>query len=350
MKIGICCNVFGPSGGMERYTLDITKSFLERGHQVEIFTKKAYKETLSEFSIPVHLCNLSIVPGKLRDYLFSLWLLRARKKYSVDALIGCCRNTVSEVAICGGTHIGFLQALKRAPKLSDRLAIHIEKQCYSNAKIVVPHSNLMENELRTLYHVPKSKIRTLYPPSSLEHFSPCSFEKKSDLRRRFHFPNDKKIFLFVSSSHERKGFPLLREFFESTDLPIELVVAGRPIPSRLKNIRYIGFSDKIEELYQAADCSILASLYEPFGLAAVESVMCGTPVILANNIGSSEIIPGNLKFEFEKNNLSSLKSAIECFLSQPTPDCAEQFQFRDLSINTHVSHLEKIIREILSPI
>lgn len=348
MKIGICCNVFGPSGGMERYTLDIANSFLEKGHEVEIFTKKVNERIRSEFNIPVHQCNLSLIPGKLQDYFFSRWLGIAKDKHPVDVLIGCCRNTVSDIAICGGTHIGFLQSLNRKQNLADRLAIHIENQCYSNAKVIVAHSKLMANELCALYNIPNEKIKILYPPTSSAHFTTCSKNKKTELRRKFNFLDEKKIFLFVSSSHERKGFPLLKNFFESTSLPIELVVVGRPIPSRLKNIRYIGYSDNIEELYQAADCSILASLYEPFGLAAVESAMCGTPVILANNIGSSEVIPENLKYEFEKDSLSSLQLAIESFLSHPRDTSG--VAFKGLDVSSHVSELEEVISETISRI
>ncbi len=340
MKIGIACNVFGPSGGMERYTLDITKGLLERGHTVEIFTRKVDRQTAQLFKIPVHACNLSLCPGKLRDYFFSRWLVKARLHHPVDVMIGCCRNTASDLAICGGTHIGFLQALNRTAKASDKLAIHIEKLFYQRAKIIMAHSNLMAKELNDLYDQSSDKLVTVYPPSSLERFRPCTREQKAALRNQYNFPADKKVFLFVSSSHDRKGFPLLRSFFETTELPVTLAVAGRPIPNGLRNIQYLGFHNDIEHLYQACDYSVLASLYEPFGLAAIESVLCGTPVVLADNIGCSELIPNSFKRIFTKNDITSLSSAISEILKISG---TEQFVAPELAIQNHIQKVEEIL-------
>ena len=341
MKIGICCNVFGPSGGMERYTLDITKGLIEKGYQLEIFTKKVDKATANEFGIPVHHCNLKLIPGKLRDYFFSRWLQKSRTEFGITTMIGCCRNTASDIAMCGGTHVGFLKAIGRTPTLFDKLAIGIEREFYSRAKMVIAHSRLMSHELQEFYQVNSEKISVLYPPSSLDRFSPCTPDEKIRLRNQFDLPLDKKVFLFVSSSHERKGFPLLRKFFETTSLPVILAVAGRPIPCGLKNIRYLGFRNDIENLYRACDFSILASLYEPFGLAAVESVLCGTPVVLSKNIASSEIIPDFTKFSFTKNDLGSLTAAIGQALKKVPDKAINTYNLSSLlSLDRHIKTLE----------
>lgn len=344
MKIGICCNVFGPSGGMERYTLDLTKGLLDNGHEVEIFTKKIKPIPELAFDVPVHRCNLSLFPGKIHDYLFSLWLKKAREKHNITALIGCCRNFAADLAICGGTHIGFLKAIHRQPRLSDKLAIHVERRYYREAKTIVAHSRLMAKELQEFYGIDNLKIKVLYPPSSLTRFSPCSEQERLRLRRQLDLPEDRKVFLFVSSSHERKGFPLLQKFFETTSLPVTLAVAGRPIPQGLNNIRYLGYRNDIENLYRACDFSILASLYEPFGLAAVESLLCGTPVVLADNVASGEIIPDASKFTFKCNDSESLSCAIaEAVKSDrialtDTPALSET-----LGIENHVKAIESLI-------
>jgi glycosyltransferase involved in cell wall biosynthesis len=344
MKIGICCNVFGPSGGMERYTLDLTRGLLENGHDVEIFTKKIKPMDGLDFDVPVRRCNLSLFPGKLHDYLFSLWLKKAKEKHHIATLIGCCRNFAADLAICGGTHVGFLKAIHRDPRLSDKLAIHVERRYYCEAKTIVAHSKLMAKELQEFYAVDPQKIKVLYPPSSLVRFSPCSEEERIRLREQLGLPKDRKVFLFVSSSHERKGFPLLQKFFETTDLPVTLAVAGRPIPQGLKNIRYLGYRNDIENLYRACDFSILASLYEPFGLAAVESLLCGTPVVIADNVASGEIIPDSSKFTFKCNDLSSLSCAIAQAVKCDSTALPDIPAFSEtLEIRNHVKAIESLI-------
>ncbi|WP_204274472.1 glycosyltransferase, partial [Stenotrophomonas maltophilia] len=71
---------------------------------------------------------------------------------------------------------------------------------------------------------------------------------------------------------------------------MQLVVIGRPVSSSSPNIRYLGYRKDIENVYRAADYTILASHYEPFGLIGVESVLCGTPAVLAANIACTEVI------------------------------------------------------------
>ena len=52
------------------------------------------------------------------------------------------------------------------------------------------------------------------------------------------------------------------------------------------------------ELYQAADFTIMASQYEPFGLIGLESILSGTPVIFSENMGCLEVLKTNLAIHF----------------------------------------------------
>lgn len=343
MKIGIACNTFSQSGGMERYTLDITKAFIAAGHGVEIYTKKFDPKLAQTLPVSIHRCHCFFIPGKLRDWYFSLWLRLQKKKFLPDILLGCCRNDSSDVAICGGTHIGFIKETGKQKKISDQLTIALERRFYQNAKAIVAHSKLMRKELEQYYGVDVKKIRVIYPPINTDTFHPVSSEERARLREKFHFPKDKKVFLFVSSSHKRKGFPLLEKFFEQTDLPVLLAVAGRPLNRTYKNIVYLGYAKNIAELYQASDFSVLASDYEPFGLAGVESVLCGTPAVLADNIGCCELLPPSSIFKFKKSDVSSLTAAIQnAIVSTNKTDYAElQSQCQ---IQHHIETLERLAK------
>ena len=131
------------------------------------------------------------------------------------------------------------------------------------------------------------------------------------MRRQFDLPEDRVIFVFSSTSHERKGYPLLEAFFAQTTLPVCLVVAGRPVPKTSDTIRYVGYCKEIEKLFAAADFTVVASAYEPFGLVGVESVMCGTPLVIADNVGSAETVTGAAKIEFSRQSAGSFERAIQ---------------------------------------
>ena len=98
------------------------------------------------------------------------------------------------------------------------------------------------------------------------------------------------MLLFPSSSHERKGLPLIEAALRDSDLPVVVAVAGRPPAQTSAQVRYIGYAKNIEDAYRAADFTVLASKYEPFGLVGIESVMCGAPVIFPTSVGCCSAI------------------------------------------------------------
>ncbi len=78
------------------------------------------------------------------------------------------------------------------------------------------------------------------------------------------------------------------------------------------NITFIPWvsSDKVAEYLQKAEAFIFPSL-EPFGIAAVEALAAGTPVIAYQDGGSRDFIqPGKNGLLFEKQTVSSLKKAL----------------------------------------
>ncbi|RKP44979.1 glycosyltransferase family 4 protein [Trinickia fusca] len=310
MKIGISANALKHGGGLERYAMDLVRGLAARGVEPAFFARQFDRELPESQLVRPHRILVSFLPGKLRDVWFS-WRLRAmRRNAGVDVLIGCNRVDASELAICGGTHRGFLAAVGRAPKRSDAWQIALESRQYARASVVVAHSMQMREELMRLYGVDDAKIRVLYPPVDRARFTPCEPGVRSALRRRFGFADDEIVLLFPSSSHERKGLPLIEQALRATTLPVVVAVAGRPVESTNSRIRYIGYVKDIEDCYRAADFTILASKYEPFGLVGIESVMCGTPVVLSANIGCCDAIADHAKFVFAPNDAKDLHATL----------------------------------------
>lgn len=67
---------------------------------------------------------------------------------------------------------------------------------------------------------------------------------------------------------------------------------------RLRIVRattFTGFCDRMQlvRLYQAADVTVVPSIYEPFGIVALESMAAGTPLIATRTGGLAEVVaPG----------------------------------------------------------
>lgn len=311
MRIAIACHRFGYGGGMERYAMDLVKGFRQVGIRPVVFARD-FDTQLPEYHHiePVRIAVWAL-PGKLRDHYVSSRLRDLKSLHGIDLLIGCSRTAVSDVAICGGTHIGHLAQSGRRPTPWDQWQIRLERAHYAHAHLVLAHSRMMADELHRYYGISGERIRVLYPPVDAETFHPVDEGRRAALRSELGIAPGTTAFLFPSTGHERKGYPLLEAWFRATDLPVSLLVAGRPVDSPSPRIRYIGYRKDIADCYRAADFTVLASRYEPFGLVGPESVLCGTPTVLPRSIGSTEALSDDACLSFDVDQPASLASALE---------------------------------------
>jgi glycosyltransferase involved in cell wall biosynthesis len=348
MRIGISANALKHSGGLERYAMDLVRGFAQAGFVAPnkpVFFARKIDSSLPEYAmVEAHRINVSFLPGKWRDGFFSRALQRERRRASVDVLIGCNRVKGSEIAICGGTHIGFLRATGRREKRSDRRQLALERSQYATASVIVAHSDMMRDELRTLYDIADDKIRVVYPPVDSARFSPVDATERERLREQFGFARDETVLLFPSSSHERKGLPLIEKALAG--MKVTVAVAGRAPQGAASNVRYLGYVKNIEDAYRAADFTILASSYEPFGLVGIESVMCGTPVILPASIGCVDAIDESAKHVFvpgDADDLHRVASAAVASARERVSGAAVRY---DTGVLAHVDALLALAKEI----
>src|SRR3989338_1845495 len=67
-----------------------------------------------------------------------------------------------------------------------------------------------------------------------------------------------------------------------------------------ENVLFTGFLSGADrhEMYTAADLFVMPSVSEPFGIAPLESMKLGTPVIISRQYGVSEVVRHALKVDF----------------------------------------------------
>lgn len=349
MRVGIACNSFGRSGGMEQYALNVIDALIRLGHTPVVFTMSVDKTLPSYPHSEVHVCPPNKwLPNKLNVLHYNKWLREIRKQVPVEFMIACCIAVTAEVAVCGGNHIGYLKAMKRRPHFYDQWIINLEREMYGNAKFVVAHAKTMYRELQAFYQVDPNRMKVIYPPQT---FKPLDHElDRKALRREFGLPEDKTLFLFPSSSHKRKGIDLLRQYFEHTEYPELLVVAGRPLKHPFKNALSIGFCAEMQKLYQACDYTILASFYDPLGTVGIESVWNGTPAIMGNNIGCCEVLDERSLRSFDVNSLDDLERVMADVRKHPmrleVPYQKYINPVATVTIDNHVYELMKTIHSL----
>ena len=169
------------------------------------------------------------------------------------------------------------------------------KKKLNKKKIVfVPTSSWMNNTMIDSNLYDKNKIIKIPCGINFNEWYP---EDKKIARRLLGLNEKVKIILFssISGKSPRKGFDLLRESLIHLDKEFQLIISGDQIPKNITDKNTIFFdkpSDIITRrlLYSAADVLAVPSVLEAFGLVALEAAACGTPSVVFENNGISEII------------------------------------------------------------
>ena len=142
----------------------------------------------------------------------------------------------------------------------------------------------------------------------LERFRPLD---RDSARAALGLAPSARVALFVGRIQRLKGLEVLLRAFARLDVPDAqlLVVGGRPGSghesreiTRLQHLavklkidertRFVGAvaHEELPTYYSAADVSVMPSSYESFGLVAVESLACGTPVVATRVGGLTSIV------------------------------------------------------------
>ncbi|GAB4268866.1 glycosyltransferase family 4 protein [Thermincola ferriacetica] len=161
---------------------------------------------------------------------------------------------------------------------------------------VICCSSYMEQELKNFFQLPGDKIRII--PNGVE---PEDFQAPASIREE----RGKMIF-FIGRLVREKGVQVLLEAAPrilSQYPDTRIVIAGKgPYEDYLRAIAHgLGLNGKVEfagyvndmqrnRLYQQATVAAFPSLYEPFGIVALEAMAAKTPVVVGDTGGLREIV------------------------------------------------------------
>ena len=168
---------------------------------------------------------------------------------------------------------------------------------------VIVTSQYMANEVMEFFQLPQSKIDIIPNGIDLQAVNWLRQEEAQTFRRRF-VADDERLVFCVARLVWEKGVQtlvaaapeILREFpatrfvvagrgpmyDELTRMADELGVAGQ-----MDFVGYISDDDR-DRLYQVADVVVIPSLYEPFGIVALEALAASVPVAAARTGGLAE--------------------------------------------------------------
>jgi glycogen(starch) synthase len=183
----------------------------------------------------------------------------------------------------------------------------VERRMVRRADRVITCSRYMQSHVSSVFGTPRSRVVVIPNGVDPRDLEPVAADLPG-LRARFAGPGERLV-LMVGRLVYEKGFhlaldalaPLIRRLRD-----VRFVVAGTGTAEaelkrqarRLRLMRHGTFlgwvgDDMLHSLYRVADLCIVPSIYEPFGLVALEAMASGCLCVVADTGGLREVVPGD---------------------------------------------------------
>ena len=167
---------------------------------------------------------------------------------------------------------------------------------------VICCSHYMSDQVKWAYGLSPNMVTVI--PNGVD---AIMYEKqfdRADFRRRFAMPEE-KIVLFVGRLVYEKGVQTLinaiPKILSRVNAKFIIVGDGGMKEPLMRQVASMGLShktvftgfideDSLQKLYMVADACVVPSLYEPFGITALEAMAAKAPLVASNTGGLSEIV------------------------------------------------------------
>jgi len=310
MKIGITC--YPTYGGSGAVATELGLDLAERGHQVH-FISYAQPFRLDHFREGIFFHEVEMDQYPLFEHPpYSLALAvaihDAARNQGLDlvhvhyAIPHATSAWVAERMLEGERELKIVTTLHGTD--ITLVGLHPSFQAITQFSILQSHgltavSEFLKRKTVEDFSVPPGRVRVI--PNFVD---PEIFRRdKEPCHRNTLAPSGERLVMHISNFRPVKRIPDVVEVFARIhqDIPSRLVLVGDgpERPRALETARELGVSDHVlflgkhqavDELLACADLFLLPSKNESFGLAALEALACGVPVIASDTGGLPEVV------------------------------------------------------------
>lgn len=185
----------------------------------------------------------------------------------------------------------------------------IEKRGMEKADRVIGVSRLTKKIVEEQYLIPAEKVFAVHNRINADEYTDVTDDRIFQIKK-----DGKKIVLFAGRITLQKGpeyfLQVARKVLEyDTNVLFVMAGSGDMEYKIMDDAAIMGISDKVlftgflrgkelAHVFSLADVFVMPSVSEPFGIAALESIIHGTPVIVSKQSGVSEVVQNALKVDF----------------------------------------------------
>ena len=316
----------GKSGGMNVYVRRLAAALGDLGMEIDIFTREHTDVANRIETIGLNVRVIHISAGEpdahvgelyphLPEFLEQLNAFREEEGLEYDIvhshywLSSWVGRELSQAI--GAPHVvtfhtlGLIKMQSRAGEVEPAERRVVEAEVMATADRIIAFSPHERDAMARLYGADAGKVSLVPCGVDLSLFRPLDQES---VRARLGL-NGEKILLYVGRIEPLKGLELLVETAAQIDTAegVRVMVVGadangdqemdrvkqlakeRDLEDRIDFVGQVDH-DELPLYYNAADVCVVPSYYESFGLVALESMACGTPVVATRVGGLSTII------------------------------------------------------------
>jgi glycosyltransferase involved in cell wall biosynthesis len=324
MKILVLAWEFPPRivGGISRHVAELYPELVELGHEVHLLTVEFGHAPRYEVVDGIRVHRISV--GESNDFFH--WIVNMNESMGLhggkllqedgpfdlihahDWLVGDAAIALKHlfkiplVATIHATEYGRYNGLFND---THRYINSKETQLASEAWRVIVCTNYMRLEVQRALHCSWDKVDVVYNGISLEKRQPRRNFDFWRFRRRF-AADQEKIVYYVGRMTYEKGVEFLisaapKVIWEMGGRAKFVIIGGGNV-NHLKRqawslgiwekCYFTGFmhEDELNQFRTVADCSVFPSLYEPFGIVALESFAARIPVVVSDTGGLPEVV------------------------------------------------------------
>ena len=319
MKILQVIPFFSPKfGGSVSVLYNLSKELVKRNHEVTIIT--------SDFGFDLQYANtirangVIVIPlryiANIYFFLYTpplkYWLKNNLKEYDIIHLHNF-RSYQNVMVHKYATMYGIPIILQAHGSVLPFFEKQIQKRLHDyiwGRKILTYSSKCLavskvEKDQYLTMGVPENKIEIIPNGINVENYE--ILPERGNFRKKYGIASDEKIILYLGRLHKSKGLDFLIDSFSSLldqYQNVKFVIVGPDegfLNVLLKKIKKLKLNEKILvtgplyktekiEAFVDADVLIYPGRIEIFGLVPFEAIMCGTPVIVADDCGCGEVI------------------------------------------------------------
>ncbi len=314
-------------GGISPHVKELSQELQKQGVEVHVITKATHlapDEEVEPSGVQVHRVHLDEQPN---DFIHEIQLLNHATDLRVRQLLedwrpggqptifhahdwlslDCARELKYEYSLP-------MVATVHATEEGRNNGIHNDMQRYIHeqeywltyeAWRVIVCSDFMRDEVGRQFNCPPNKVDVIYNGVDASKFNfPFSDEERAQVRASLAKPHE-KIVMYVGRFVREKGIHLLLEA-ASAILAHEphakfIIVGGGNRDKFERFVEWYGLKDKIHftgfvsgralhQVYRCADVAVFPSLYEPFGIVALEGMAANVPVVVSDAGGLKEVV------------------------------------------------------------